>query len=132
MLVDEADALARKGFTYLADPPGRDTWRSHYDDALAGHPWEDDCDGLGSTTLDLLGRHFGMDLGDLYAMEVSSAKNGMADHYVGCAREDGRFYIVGDTYFPAAYRAEGMLHQPIRYRCLSEPPELWRQGAPFA
>lgn len=125
--VDEADAAARRGFTPKADPERQDRWRSHYDDVMAGRSWEGDCDDLGSTFLDLLGRQHGIPEADLYAMVVMST-GGL--HYVGCAHVDGIFYIGGDALFPGAYRAPPK-HTTIKYRRLSEPPDLWRDGAPF-
>lgn len=127
--LDDADRMARAGFTYTPDD-GPDRWRSHYDDVLAGRDYEDDCDGLGSTFLDLLHRHFGMALEDLYQLVVDSKGKG-PDHFVGCAYSDNDFHIGGDTFYPAVYRASVMQHKPVKYRRLSEPPDLWREGAPF-
>jgi hypothetical protein len=130
------DALARAHFTYQADG-AIDEWLSHADEALAGKPWFDDCDGLASTYLDLCTRA-GLPLQDAYQMAVI-APNGQG-HMVACTKaSEGRLWIGGDTFAPI-YAAERMRHKPQIYHRLSEftidpvskqIKQTWRKGAPW-
>lgn len=119
---------ARGEFSYTPDQ-GPDVWLSHADDVLAAHPWEDDCDGLASTVLDLCNRA-GLDKSDAYRLRVY-ASNGSGGHMVGAVKDTAnQFWIVGDTFAVAPYPAEQLQHRPIDYNRLSETP--WRGGLPWA
>jgi hypothetical protein len=92
-----ADTIARRRWTYLADPVGHDTWISHADEALNGIPWRGDCDDLAETVLDLLGRG-GQALDKRWRLFADTDGDGKVDHLMGCAEDDaGTFWIVGDT-----------------------------------
>src|ERR1700744_2773085 len=87
---------ARAEFSYTPDA-GPDVWLSHADDVLAARPWEDDCDGLASTVLDLCNRA-GLDKSDAYRLRVY-ASNGSGGHMVGAVKDTAnQFWIVGDTF----------------------------------
>jgi hypothetical protein len=130
--IKATDAAARARFTYRGDGLF-DQWRSHADDVLAGRAWAGDCDDMASTVLDLLGRE-GLALDRRFRMWVAS-RGTMIDHMVACAVDDqGRFWIVGDTFAPA-YPAGDMRHSPMQSWRLDErradgTPNL-REGAPF-
>lgn len=131
--IRDVDLRARAKFSYLADPPGYDNWRSHAADVEAGRAWQGDCDDLASTTLDLLGRA-GLPLGQLYRLCVTSpqATNGpgVDDHQIGCVWDDaGAAWIVGDTY-GEAYPAKDCPHRTVRYQSLDDI-FTWRDGAPW-
>lgn len=100
-VIRRADRLARSGFTYVADPPGRDTWVSHAAVVRAGQAWRGDCDDLGATALELA-VEMGADPARLYRALVASpdCPPGVAfDHYVALAEvEGGVWWVFGDTY----------------------------------
>lgn len=124
-----ADLSARAKFTYLPDPPGRDTWRSHADDVLAGRPWQGDCDDLASTVLDLMFRE-GELLANLYRLRVSSQGTETVDHMIACTWDyRGTAWIVGDT-FGEAYPAKVCRHRALSYQSLDDL-STWREGAPW-
>lgn len=124
------DLSARARFVYTPDPADRDTWRSHADDVLAGRVWEDDCDGLASTVLDLLARA-GVALPALYRLVVDSSGCGRADHMIACAWDAaGACWIIGDT-FGEAYPAKDCRHRPLQYQRMDDAI-TWRDGAPWA
>lgn len=131
MLVNEIiswDAKARQNFTYQADPPGEDTWRSHAADVLSGKPWSDDCDGLAETVLDLCIRA-GLPITCAFRLVVRASSDG-SGHMVGCIFDVvGSIWIVGDTFVPFPYPAAQMRHTPDIYNRLSE--QAWRAGAPW-
>lgn len=124
--IRHCDSVARRRFTYRED--GKiDEWRSHADEALAGEPYADDCDGLASTAIDLCCRA-GLPEADAYRLAVFASSDG-SGHMVACATDDdGRMWIIGDT-FRSAYRAEQIQHKSNIYRRLSESP--WRGGFPW-
>ena len=126
-----ADAMARRRFTYVADPFGRDTWRSHADTVLAGSPWEGDCDDLASTVLDLLGRE-GFPLDQRFRLLVSTTSGRVIDHMVAAGVQGGKILILGDTFGPA-YDISRMTHRGILFQRMSEAREgIWREGVPTA
>lgn len=128
------DLKARAKYSYLADPPGEDTWRSHADDVLAGKDWSGDCDDLASTVLDLLGRA-GEPLSNLYRVIVAANASAEPNHMIGAvADERGAVWVVGDTFGSEPYPAEDCPHRPVRYQRMSEvmPDNTWREGAPWA
>ena len=116
----ETDAYVRKNFVYRPDPDLADTWRSHVSELSSQRPWHGDCDDLTSTLLDQLSQ-LGVPLHDLFMLMVSTSfKIDHANHLVGAVLDDeGRFWIVGDTFRPA-YRAESIQHIGIKYRRLNE------------
>lgn len=121
-------AVALQGFSYLADPVGKDTWRSHAIEALAGTPWHDDCDGLAETVLDLCFQH-GCALSDGYRLVVAASSDG-SGHMVACINtSDVGLMICGDTFNPLPYYAEMIRHKPNVYNRLSE--QSWRKGFPW-
>lgn len=123
-----ADRRARAHFTYVPDPPGRDTWRSHAADVDG--PWSGDCDDLTSTALHLLA-DAGAPLDRLYRLEVSTTRNGVVNHLVGFAWDDhGGGWIVGDTR-GQAYPAANCDYEPIEYQRLDDV-ETVRIGAPWS
>lgn len=128
----QADATARRGFSYQEDPAKWDNWRSHADEALSGRPWQGDCDDLASTFLDILCRR-GAALDQLYRLIVSSTRSATPDHMIaGVRADDGVFWIGGDTFGPA-YRAATMQHRPIYFNRLSEAGRfpVWRKLTPW-
>lgn len=126
-----ADTMARRRFSYRADPRGQDIWRSHADAVLAGSAWSGDCDDLASTVLDLLGRE-GFSLEDRFRLLVGSGFSAKIDHMVAAALSGGRLLIIGDTFGPA-YPIREMKHRPILYQRMSEARDgIWREGAPPA
>ena len=132
--IHEIELQARARFTYFPDPVDRDYWRSHGDEVLANKDWKDDCDGLASTILDLLGRA-GMPLEDRYRLLVDSDHDGKPDHMIGaCVDDAGDVWIVGDTFNHAPYHAASMLHGPYEYNRLSEAgaKPVWRGGVPWS
>jgi hypothetical protein len=119
------DAEARTRWTYKADPVDYDNWRSHAFDVIAGRAWEDDCDGLAFTVLDLVGDSrspTGAPMTDRYMVIVASdpSKSRALDHMIGAVIDDaGGMWIVGDTAGPA-YRAEECTYGPGLYWRLSD------------
>lgn len=125
--IQKHDQEARRGFTYKAD--GKiDEWLSHADDVKTGKPYQDDCDGLASTAVDLCCRA-GLPEDRAFRLAVAASSDG-SGHMVAAVMDDaGHFWVIGDT-FRSAYAAERMLHKPIEYRRLSE--SAWREGAPWS
>lgn len=141
MLVDEFaswDAKTRDNFSYQPDPSDRDTWRSHYDDVMKGRPWCGDCDDLAETVMDILCRR-GLPLENAYRL-VLQASDGSGGHMAGAVVDIFKtIWIIGDTYVNRPYRAEKLLHTPVKYNRLSEfkvvgenkIESTWRAGAPW-
>ena len=132
--IRRADNEARESWTYLADPPGHDTWVSHAEEAAAKTDWADDCDGLTITALQLC---HAAPLAQRYILLVrtTEATTPAPDHMVGAAMDDqGVLWIVGDTVGPA-YRCEACAYSPGYYWRLDErgPDEkpVWREGFPW-
>lgn len=131
------DDAARKNFAYLADGP-KDLWRSHADDVLANKSWQDDCDGLAMTVLDLCVRA-GLPMEDAFRLAVYASSDGSGHMAGGIYDDELSIWVVGDT-FKAAYPAAWMLHKPNVYNRLSERRidpitgkdiSQWRGGAPW-
>lgn len=124
------DLQCRARFTYLADPPAADTWRSHLDDVRAGRPWQGDCDDLASTVLDALAEA-GVPLSNLYRLEVGAAGGAVMNHLIGCTWDDaGVCWIIGDT-FGESYPATACRHRPFSYQRMDDVVTV-REGAPWA
>jgi predicted transglutaminase-like cysteine proteinase len=123
--VERWDGRARWNFTYEADG-AIDNWLSHADEVLRDVPWKDDCDGLASTVIDLCCRA-GLKEENAFRLAVFASSDG-SGHMVGCViTDDGRIWIVGDTFVNEPYLAQNMRHKPHIYRRLSE--SVWREGA---
>lgn len=131
--VQAANNLACRWFTYEGERPGKDVWRSHADDAMAGKRWRGDCDDLASTALDILIRtNPGIDQSKLYRMCVRSPQcpaDVPYDHMVaGAMIRPGLLVIFGDTFaHPHAYVRSP--HRIVRYAAVSEGV-VWRDGHP--
>lgn len=127
------DALARSRWSYKADPPGNDNWRSHADDVLAGRHWEGDCDDLASTALDLMMRGVpGIPQDKLFRMCVKTRQCPAGvpfDHMVaGCLVRPGALVLFGDTFGDPQFYAHST-HRVIRYASVAEGV-VWRNGHP--
>lgn len=110
--IKKIDLAARQRFTYVADKPGRDQWRSFADSVLTGSPWTGDCDDLTFTTLDLLHRA-GHDPAAFLRLMVSTTGTDRVDHMIGAAEDaDGQTWIVGDT-FGRAYKWPDLRHKVL-------------------
>lgn len=110
--IAEIDLQARRGFSYVADKPGRDQWRSFADAVLAGQEWTGDCDDLTCTTLDLLHRA-GADREGMTRIMVSTTGGNTVDHMIGAIQDDQRVtWIVGDT-FGRAYKWPRLEHKVL-------------------
>jgi len=131
--IKDCEKDARKGFSYQADfaqTPSQNHWRSRYSDAADGKEWAGNCSDLASTVLDWLCRK-GLPLANGYFLAVFDYQS-HGGHAVGCAvDDDGRMWIVGDTFALAPYAAEYMRHTPDIYHRLSEPVTAWRKGVPW-
>jgi hypothetical protein len=123
----------RQGFSYQADfasTPAENHWRSYYEKAAAGETWSGNCSDLTSTILDGLCRG-GLNLSDGYFLAVFDYLQ-HGGHAVGCVKtDDGRMWVVGDTFATQSYPAETMRHKPDIYHRLSEPVTEWRKGVPW-
>lgn len=128
------DMKAHAQFDYV-DDGAVDTWRSHADEVLAGKEWQGDCDDLAHTALDLMARA-GAPLTSLCRLTVYASSNA-AGHMVGAALDDdGKWWIVGDTYAAEPYAGTAMLHTPKDFNRLSEAgpgflDPVWRVGVPW-
>lgn len=111
--IKRLDRLARKNFTYVKDPDGRDEWTSHAEDVLAGRPWKGDCDDLASTVMDLI---YQAKVALPHAMRrlmVSTTGGDIVDHMVGMIQDrDGKTWIIGDTFGPC-YRWHECKHKVL-------------------
>lgn len=128
-LIQSIDKVARTKFTYKADPPTWDTWRSHAEDVFAKRNWTGDCDDLASTVLDLLGQA-GMPLTSRYRCMVDSQGGHKIDHMIAVVLDDqNHFWFVGDTNGEAT-REVPSSYTFIEYARLDQINQR-RKGAPF-
>lgn len=112
------DAAARKKFTGVDDKVQykvTDDWRSHAAEVLAGLPWQDDCDGLAETTIDLLIRD-GYPPEYIYRVMVASDLHhkDTVDHFVSVVFDGYKWYVIGDTLEPM-YQFKEMQWIPLFY-----------------
>ena len=106
--------MCRENYTYEYDSVQYnegDRWNSHAEEVLAGKKWKDDCDGLGSTVIDLLCQDNYPD-NLLYRAMVSSKGDDKIDHFIGIASDGNALYVIGDTFGPV-YSIKGIRHKII-------------------
>ena len=109
------------------------TWVSHAIAVRANAAWAGDCDDLASTVLNLCYLD-GASRDSRYFLEVwaNPGDGSKVGHAIGAMTDDtGKFWIVGDTFFPAPYPVEQMQHVPIQYHHQSEDISIWRAGVPW-
>lgn len=139
--VQNADGVARRNFFYEAEGMGRDEWRSHAPEAIAGRNWRGDCDDLASTALDILSQNISPGparnelLSRMYRLKVKSEQcpPGVPfDHMIAAVKVGRDLWIIGDT-FLKAHKVEQSPHyllKPGRIHSHSKVSEgvVWRAG----
>lgn len=105
-ILTEADRMARAKFTYKRET--RDEWRSFARDVKEGKSWSGDCDDLASTVAHLA-IESGFPMNQIWFALVSSKRDKTIDHMIAIAQDQGRFYVIGDTFGPV-YPFASMQH----------------------
>lgn len=99
-LLSAIDKKVKEQFTYKTEDG--DSWKTSAKEVLNGEHFQDDCDGLAYTCLDLASAA-GVDTHRLLRMMVSSpiSKTGGIDHMIGGYEDDkGNIWVFGDTFGP--------------------------------